>query len=169
MTKHKLSVDYSDVDERVMANARIFGEVQHKWLERYFKGLARKDELQPIGLAGVEMIENNGFVAMGTEERVHNNLVAGTIDLIAFKGVEEHLLDFKFTYNYNAYSIMWQLNIYRVLIKHTYGTDIKGLHCLWYNKPKEEYELREVPMLDDKIIRLIQSRDRRSYLSRYTK
>lgn len=153
MEKHGLSVKYDEVPEEVMENAKLFGKTQHKWLEMYFKGEATIDEVVGVASEGIELLESEGFKAVANEHKVFNQLVAGTVDMYAYdKNNEESIVDFKFTYAYNGFSIMWQLNIYRVLFKQNLDIDITKLYCLWYNKPKQVFEIKEVPLLEDKLI-----------------
>ena len=152
MTKHGLSVDYGEVPEHIMANARLFGELQHKYFEKYFKGEITKEDLSTISLEGVNILEGNGFAPIANEKRVYNELAAGTIDMLASLNERLAIVDFKFTYNYNIHSITWQLNIYRILLRQNLGIEVDELYCLWYNKQKEAFELREVDILDDLIV-----------------
>lgn len=152
MTKHGLSVDYGEVPEHVMANARLFGELQHKYLEKYFKNEITKDDLSAISLEGVNLLESKGFDPIANEKKVYNELVAGTIDMLASLETKLAMIDYKFTYNYNAHSITWQLNIYRILLRQNLGIEVDELYCLWYNKQQERFELREVDILDDLIV-----------------
>lgn len=152
MRKHGLSVDYSEVPPHVMENARLFGDVQHAWLEKYFKGEALKEELSDVSRQGIELLESSGLVAVANEQKTDNGLVAGTVDMLAMKEDKMATVDFKFTYSYNAHSIMWQLNIYRLLLKQGLGIEVDELYCLWYEKPKKTFHLRLVPMLEDEMV-----------------
>lgn len=152
MEKHGLKVDYSQVPEQVLAQAALFGNINHAYLEKYFKGLALKEELPETIINGLNILKENKFVELSSEQQVYNDFVAGTIDLIAYHDTKLALVDFKFTYNYNSYAIMWQLNIYKHLAKSSLNIDVEELWCLWYNKQKQEFELKEVPILQDYLV-----------------
>lgn len=152
MTKHGLSVDYGDVDPEILEQAAQFGIINHAWLEKYFNGEAIKANLPPIASDGVDVIELNGFVPIYSELKVHNGLVAGMIDMVAMKGDIYALIDFKFTYSYNASPIQWQLNIYKHLLKKQYDIDVSELWCLWYSKRNKRFELRKVPIFDNPLV-----------------
>lgn len=152
MEKHGLSVDYGEIPIEVLEKASLFGSINHAWLEKYFKGLALKSELPDFVKKGVSLLENNGFSEIASEQKVHNEFIAGTVDLIALKDDKLSLVDFKFTYNYNHHAVTWQLNIYRLLVRYSLNLAIEELYCLWYNKRKKEFELRKVPIIDDSLI-----------------
>jgi len=48
LAKHGLSVNYDDVPEHIMESARIFGDIHHAWLDKFFKGLASEEDLPDI-------------------------------------------------------------------------------------------------------------------------
>lgn len=152
MKKHGLSVDYSEVPTHILENARIFGDAMHKSLEEYFKGIKNYDETFDIIKSGLDLLEASGFTSFANELKVFNKWFAGTIDMLAMKDDDLVLVDFKFTYNLNAHSIMWQLNIYRRLIRENLHYEIKKLYVLWYNKPEKKFELREVELIPDDLI-----------------
>ncbi len=152
LAKHGLSVNYDDVPEHIMESARIFGEIHHAWLDKYFKGLASEEDLPDITKEGLKTLKTFGISPFISEQRVHNDFLAGTVDLIGLKDDDPVIVDFKFTYNFNYHSVMWQTNVYRVLARTSLGIEIKRLYCLWYNKPKGEFELKELPLLDDILV-----------------
>lgn len=152
MSKHGLGVNYDDVLPDILERAKLFGQVNHAWLEKYFKGEASIDEVNQITRNGVKLLNEQGFAAITNEFMVHNHLVSGMIDMIAMKEDVLVMMDYKFTYNFNHVSIRWQLNIYAKLLKEMTGMEVKELYCLWYNKPKRTFEIRKVGFLDDKLL-----------------
>ena len=153
MEKHGLSVKYDSVPEHIMEQAKLFGKIHHKYLEKYFRGEALKEELPEITQEAINLLESRNMTPIASEKRTNNGLVAGTIDLLVM--TEEGkiaLIDFKLTYNFNAYSVKWQTNIYRLLAKGGLGMKVEELYCLWYNKPKKEWELRSISLMDDMLV-----------------
>lgn len=153
MEKHGLSVKYDSVPEHIMEQAKLFGKIHHKYLEKYFRGEALIEELPEITQQGIKLLEARNMTPIASEKRANNGLVAGTIDLLVM--TEEGkiaLIDFKLTYNFNAYSVKWQTNIYRLLAKGGLGMKVEELYCLWYNKPKKEWELRSISLMDDMLV-----------------
>lgn len=153
MTKHGLSVDYGSVPDYILEQAKVFGQLHHKYLEKYFKGQALMEELPDITQAAINLIEARNLTPITSEQRAHNGLVGGTADLLAMtEEGEVALIDFKLTYNFNAYSVKWQTNIYRLLIKSYLDLNVEKLYSLWYNKPKKEWELRQIDIMEEKLI-----------------
>lgn len=152
MSKHGLSVNYDDVPPEILENAALFGNIQHAWLERYYKGLAVYDELSSIAKEGVDILKAHGVDPIFNELKVNDEMVAGTIDMVGFVHDRYILIDYKFTYNYNASSIQWQLNIYKKLLKAKHNIEVSELKCLWYNKRMERFELRNVPIFDNDLV-----------------
>lgn len=153
MKKHGLSVNYDSVPEHIMEQAKLFGKIHHKYLEKYFRGEALKEELPEITQEAINLLESRNMTPIASEKRTNNGLVAGTIDLLVM--TEEGkiaLIDYKLTYNFNAYSVKWQTNIYRLLAKAGLGMKVEELYSLWYNKPKKEWELRSISLMDDMLV-----------------
>lgn len=152
MTKHGISTNYDGVDPDILQQAAQFGILQHSWLEKYFKGDAVYENLSIIAQQGIDVLIANNMESVMNEKKVYNNFMAGTVDMISMVDNKFAIIDFKFTSNYNINSVMWQLNIYKRLVKQNLGIDIELLYCLWYNKSKSVYELREVKVLDEHTI-----------------
>ena len=153
MEKHGLSVSYDNVPEHIMEQAKLFGKIHHKYLEKYFRGEALIEELPEITQEAIKLLESRNMTPIASEKRVNNGLVAGTIDLLVM--TEEGkiaLIDYKLTYIFNAYPVKWQTNIYRLLVKAWLDMEVEELYCLWYNEPKKEWELRSISLMDDMLV-----------------
>ena len=161
MSKHGLSVDYSDVPPEILETARLFGDIQHAYLEQYFKGVRTIDEVDVVAREGIELFEKKGFIPFGSEFKVNNFDYAGTIDMLAMKDDELALIDYKFTYNFNHSSIRWQLNIYRRLLRECLHYEVKKLYSLWYNKQNKKFEMREISLMEDSLIEELFLADRK--------
>lgn len=153
MEKHGISVNYDSVPEHVLEQAKLFGKIHHKYLEKYFRGEALIEELPEVTQEGINLLESRNMTPIASEQRTNNGLVAGTIDLLVMtEEGKTALIDFKLTYNFNAYSVKWQTNIYRLLSRSGLGIEVDELYCLWYNKPKKEWELRSISLMDDMLV-----------------
>lgn len=160
MSKHGLSVNYEGIDPDVLERAAQFGIICHKYLEKYFRGDIVIQDVIPVVKEGIHVLEVNEFHSVANEIKVHNSQVAGTIDMVAMKNDKLVLIDFKFTSSFNAYAVTWQLSIYKYLLKHSNGMEVDELYCLWYNKPKERYELKIIKAIDEKFIEELLEDDR---------
>jgi hypothetical protein len=152
LTRQGLSVDYSQVPEELLNNARIFGDLQHKMFEQYYNGVRTKEEVNEVALKGIKTLERYGIVPISNELKVYNFNFAGIIDMLGFMGEELVMIDYKFTYAFNRTSVGWQLNIYKRLLKELLNYDVKRLFCLWYNKQKKEFELREITLIEAELV-----------------
>ena len=56
MEKHGISVNYDSVPEHVMEQAKLFGKIHHKYLEKYFRGEALIEELPEVTQEGNKVV-----------------------------------------------------------------------------------------------------------------
>lgn len=152
MSKHGLSVDYSQVDESILEKAREFGELIHSLIEQYFKGIRTIDEIGNIAKEGVLLLEKNGFKPLMNEAKITNNLVAGMSDMIAMKDDKIVNVDYKLTYAFNRSAVTWQSNIYKALILKHLGLYVEELYSLWYDKRNKRWELKYIDIIDEQIV-----------------
>lgn len=152
--KHKLAPDYSMVDPFILQSKAEFGNRIHRAIEMYIKGLTQKENLNEIALSGVEVLEENNIIPIGSEYRVYldQHQVAGTVDILALLNNENILVDIKTTYVLNKSALSWQLGFYKLLAKHFLGVDVKDGYCLWLNPKTSKFELVEVDIIDEKTI-----------------
>lgn len=147
LSKHGLTTDYSQVDYWVLEEAKEFGEKAHEELEMYVKGITKKENLSQLVREGVELLEQHNITPFLSEVRVHDKKIAGTIDLIAEQNGLNIIIDYKFVAQLNRVSTSWQTSIYRYLLEVDKGIDIHAVYVLWYEKPKQEYRLIELPII----------------------
>lgn len=160
LSKHKLTTNYDDVPEHILENARLFGDLNHAYLDRYYKGKATYNELTDLIKSGVDLLNEHKIESMFNEQQVYNNQIAGTMDMVGLKNnTLQVIIDYKFTYNYNGYAVGWQLNIYKYLLEQQMGLVIDELWCLWYNKPKETFEMRHVPIMNVALVEKLLATD----------
>ena len=161
LKKHGLSVDYSHVNETILEKAREFGKKQHDELEQYFKGVLSYESVNDITREGVDLLKANNIDAVFKEQVVNNDFVAGTIDLVGLQGDKYVIVDYKFTSQLHTNAVIWQTNIYRILLYEKYLIDVDKIYVLWYNKGKSEFELRDLPLLKNELIENLFKLERR--------
>ena len=146
LSKHGLSTDYSNVDPNILEKKAQLGKNGHKEFEMYFKGEKSYDGLSLETQSGINIL-NNRFMLISTEQKVHNDWLAGTFDIYALDlhTKEFCLIDIKFTYNLNQKSVSWQLSLY----KRLFGKQVDKLYVLWLNPATQIFELIEVQQVSD--------------------
>lgn len=159
LAKHGLAPDYSMVDPIVLQSKAEFGNRIHKQIEMYIKGLTRKENLTDIALSGIEALEQDNIVPIGSEYRVwlDKHQVAGTIDIIALHDDINVLVDIKTTYVLNRSAVAWQLGFYSLLAQHYLGVKVEKSFVLWLNNKTTKFELIEVDVIPhEQILELLQ-------------
>lgn len=150
LRKHGLSPDYSSVPSDILQAKAEYGQVIHKELEDYIKHgeIGFSLELQNFIYY---CNGDNDFCAIDSEFMVHNDIVAGTVDLLAEDGTSNILGDFKTTATLHKETVSWQLSLYAYLYKQQYGLEIDKLQAFHFTngelkvvdidfKPLEEIE-----------------------------
>ena len=114
MRKHGLAPDYSGINETVLQRKAERGTLIHEEIERYIKHgelgfTSEQDDF--IGFA-----KELGLKNMRSEQIVNNDLVAGTIDLmaerVAGKATIKVLADYKTGTTVDKEAVRWQLSLY---------------------------------------------------------
>ena len=117
MRKHGLAPDYSGINEAVLQRKAERGTLIHEEIERYIKHgelgfTSEQDDF--IGFA-----KELGLKNMRSEQIVNNDLVAGTIDLmaerVAGKATIKVLADYKTGTTVDKEAVRWQLSLYERL------------------------------------------------------
>lgn len=116
LRKHGLSTDYSMVDYDVLNAKAERGTLIHKEIENYIKTGADgfTDELG--GYKALMSVLN--LTPLASEKIVYNDIVAGTVDLIAVSCDGIVIVDYKTCAKLNKRAIAWQLSIYAYLARH---------------------------------------------------
>jgi len=145
LQKHHLVDDLSFIDEDVLKKAADYGTMVHKEIEDFIKtgekGISWEVE---------EFIKvSNDFKPLLAETKVYNDVVAGTIDLIAdFDGC--YILgDHKTTSVLHKDALSWQLSIYHYLYckgkqEEKPKMEFYGLFGFWYDKKNEKLEVVKI-------------------------
>ena len=115
MRKHGLAPNYDAVTSEVLRAKAERGTLIHKEIEQYIKtgeiGFTRELE------AFINHIANNAVRPLASEFIVHNDLVAGTVDMVSEELGEVVINDFKTTATLHKDAVSWQLSIYAFLNK----------------------------------------------------
>lgn len=120
MKKHGLSPDYSAVDPVVLRRKAMRGTLIHKELEDYLIG--GESGFTKELYAFIEIEKRFEIKNATPEQKVHNDIVAGTVDLQAeYKG-GTLLADFKTTAKVHIEPVRWQMSIYQELIGKKFDT-----------------------------------------------
>ena len=141
MKKHGLAPNYDNVPVEVLKNKAQRGSLVHKEIEEYLKDkkFGFTDELYEF----VEYLKNNKNInALRSEFIVHNDIVAGTVDLLIQEGESLVIADIKTTTKLHKEAIRWQLSIYAYLS----GLDIKSGRALHFNDGLKVVEFELLPM-----------------------
>lgn len=150
MKKHGLSADYSAVKADVLNAKAERGSLIHKEIEEYINCDAEgfTDELD----AFKTLMRERQITPTESEVIVHDDLVAGTIDVIGRCPSGRIIADVKTTSTLHRDALSWQLSIYEYLFKQAHpGANISALYGIHLNgssgklveierKPPEELE-----------------------------
>jgi len=152
LSKHGLSVDYSNVPEPIMERARQRGNKEHKNIEMGLKGEANIHDLSDFAIKSIETLGKHKITVLGSEIMAHNDIVAGTIDIIGLQDGLKVMVDIKTTYKIHMNTLRWQLSVYSYL----HG-GVDKLYCLWHNRETNKAELVDVEFIPtEKVERLLE-------------
>lgn len=131
MQKHGLAPSYAGVSSEVLNAKAERGTLIHQEIEDYNKNgkIGFTDEM----IQFKEYVEANKIIVKDSELMLHNDIVAGTCDLILLKNQEPIIADIKTTYTLHQEAVSWQLSIYLYL----YFQDFFKGH---YSSPYEEWK-----------------------------
>lgn len=117
LEKFKLAPNYDNVGTDVLQKKAKRGTLIHKEIETYIKDktLGISDEVDLFA----DYIKKNKIKPIHSELQVHNDIVAGTIDLIIEQNGELIVADIKTTYQIHYLAVTWQISIYAYLYAKT--------------------------------------------------
>lgn len=134
---------YDGVDEETLKKAAQYGTTVHKEIEDYIKhgALGFTNELYNF----INIKEDNKLNDLQSEIKVHNDDMAGTIDIMAIKGGKGQkkkniLADIKTTYKLDKEYVSWQLSFYAYIVEHTSDIKIDELYAIWLRDDKNKFE-----------------------------
>ncbi len=150
MKKHGLSADYSAVKADILNAKAERGSLIHKEIEDFinFAEDGFTDELDSFK----NLIKEHKIIPTSSETIVHDDLVAGTIDVIGQCPSGRIIVDIKTTSTLHKDALAWQLSIYEYLFQKVHpGASVSALYGIHLNgtsaklveverKPREEIE-----------------------------
>lgn len=113
MRKHGLAPDYSMVPKAVLEAKAERGTLIHKEIEEWIKE-GKVGFTQELG-SFIDWSESAGISAFESETILHNDIVAGTCDLMYESDGVGCIADIKTTSTLHKESVSWQLSIYNLL------------------------------------------------------
>ena len=139
MQKHGLAPSYDGVDLNVLNAAAKRGTLVHEEIENYFvKGeIGFTPELATF----VEYVNENNIEVLANELLVHNDLVAGTIDLVLGNNT---IADIKTTSTLHFDAVSWQLSIYAYLYNLTH--DYKLVNGKVFHMANGHMFVKDIPL-----------------------
>ena len=113
MRKHNLAPSYDGIDQRVLEKKAEYGSFIHEEIDKWIKHKELGFSVECQEFIDYEKTHNMEIVA--NEYQVHNDIVAGTLDLMYVENGTPIIADFKTTYKIHKESVSWQLSIYLYL------------------------------------------------------
>lgn len=125
-----ISPNYEFVNETTLSKAAEKGSLVHKEIENYCKEgiIGFTEEVEQF----IKHLNSNNYEVIASELLVHNDLVAGTVDLIIKKGEKVILVDIKTTSTIHTEAVSWQTSIYKDL----YAQQVDELQVWQFSKGK---------------------------------
>ena len=142
MRKHGLAPDYSDVPSNILKAKAQYGTLVHKELEDFikFEMIGFTPELQQF----IDYCNNTGFKPAKSEFIVHNDIVAGTVDVLGQYNGCTILGDFKTTATLHKEAVRWQLSIYAYLA----GETLDGLQAFHFADGLKVVDIEPIPVAE---------------------
>lgn len=148
LAKHGLAPDYSGVPSETLQAKAKYGSLVHSEIEKYIKDgeIGFTDELQEF----IDHCKKTGLKPIKSEFIVHNDIVAGTVDLAGEDGDEMlAYIDYKTTATLHKEAVRWQLSLYDYLG----GNAADILQAFHFASPLRVVDLEPIPL--DEIERLL--------------
>lgn len=140
LQKHGLTPDYSGVEPDVLKSKAERGSLIHAEIEEFIKEgkVGMTKELESF----IDFYNRSPMVDLRSEVKLHNDIVAGTCDLLfKDKNGDDYIADFKTTYGLHRDSVSWQLSLYNYLD----GWKAKAGYAFHF-KPTGELDVVPIPL-----------------------
>ena len=115
LAKHKLAPSYDGVDTELLKERATYGTYIHSLIEDYAKNgtIEENEELKLF----IDYLTKHNLVVVASEKKLHNDLLAGTCDLILQDTTTNDYIraEIKTTYSKNEDYVSWQLSCYEEL------------------------------------------------------
>lgn len=148
----KFEKKYENVNENILKQAAEKGTLIHSEIEAYIKRnyIGFTTELTNF----INIVTDKKLSNIQSEVKVHNNEFAGTIDIIAQKGISTKkniLADIKTTYKIDKEYISWQLSLYNYLLSFVQpDLKIDEFYVIWLRD--EDYKFQKIERKSDETI-----------------
>lgn len=116
MRKHGLAPNYDGVPSKVLERAAERGTLVHQEIEQAIKHNAVGFTAEYFSFMQY-MARQDGVIVFESEYILHNDIVAGTADLILIQNGEYVIADIKTTQTLHKEAVSWQLSIYAELLR----------------------------------------------------
>lgn len=148
MSRFGLAPDYKGVSSEVLSKAAEYGTLVHKELEDYIKYGEQGFSFELNSFIRY-LKKNSQITDLKSETIVHDENVAGTVDLIYKDGENIVIADFKTTFKVHKDAVAWQLSIYAYLyLQEDYNlAKIKVFHF------NPELKVIELPLKPKKAVK----------------
>lgn len=154
---YKFAGEYANVDKNVLKRASEKGTAIHEAIEKYCKYGEESDYPELSGfktlqkLYKFDVVENEVPVILEDEEG--EVIGAGRLDLVLKMDEKIGGADIKRTASLNKEKLGYQLNLYRIAYRQTYGIEwefLKGIH-LRYDERRDELkrQMVDIPINED--------------------
>lgn len=152
----KFEKKYENVNEEILKRAAEKGRLIHSEIEAFVKRdfIGFTTELTNF----INIVADKKLSNIQSEVKVYNNEFAGTIDIIAEKGISKRkniLADIKTTYKIDKEYISWQLSLYNYLLEYS-KPDLKidEFYVIWLRD--EDYKFEKIePKSKEEILNLL--------------
>ncbi|MBQ5929166.1 MAG: hypothetical protein IIX02_00060 [Clostridia bacterium] len=148
LRKHGLAPDYSGVPSETLKAKAEYGNLVHSEIEKYIKDgeIGFTSELQEF----IEHCEKTALKPIRSEFIVHNDIVAGTVDLAGEYNEMLAYIDYKTTATLHKEAVRWQLSLYDYLG----GSAAERLQAFHFASPLKVVDLEPIPL--DEIEKLLE-------------
>ena len=128
---------YSSVSEDTLELAKKKGSLIHKEIEDYIKtgSIGFTTELESF----INIVNDKKLEHMKSEVKVHNEEIAGTIDIVCKIGDKNVIIDTKTTSEFDKEYVSWQLSIYAYIIETYYNIPVNELYGMWLRDDKSKF------------------------------
>jgi hypothetical protein len=140
MQKHGLAPSYDGVDENVLQAKAKRGTLIHKEIEDYC--VSGDIGFTPELSAFIDYVDENKVKVLHNELLVHNDLIAGTIDLVLGGNT---IADIKTTAVLHTDAVSWQLSIYAYLYNLTHEDKLVNGKVFHFNN-LGELDVKDIPL-----------------------
>ena len=128
---------YSSVSEDTLELAKKKGSLIHKEIEDYIKtgSIGFTTELESF----INIVNDKKLEHMKSEVKVHNEEIAGTIDIVCKIGDKNVIIDTKTTSEFDKEYVSWQLSMYAYILETHYNVRIDELYGMWLRDDKYKF------------------------------